>query len=123
MLLIGQLATQAMQEESRMQIDKGESKNYLERFHGVELAFIDVTNPDTEQVVALPQALLENGGTLTSKDLPFKVKVLDFGPNCEFNSFPRPYAQFPSAKGVNRGVIQTANLEIALSLRISAVKE
>ena len=59
MLLVGQLATQAMQEESRMQINKGESKSYLERFHGVELAFIDVTNPDTEQVVALPQDLLE----------------------------------------------------------------
>ena len=74
MLLIGQLATQAMQEESRMQINKGESKNYLERFHGVELAFIDVTNPDSEHVVALPQDLLENGGTHYSKDLPFKVK-------------------------------------------------
>ena len=61
--------TQAMQEESRMQIDKGESKNYLERFHGVELAFIDVTAPDTEQVVSLPQELLEKGGIHYCKDL------------------------------------------------------
>jgi len=85
MLLIGQLATQAMQEESRMQIDKGESKNYLERFHGVELAFIDVTNPDSEQVVALPQQLLEEGGTHYAKDLPFKVRILELGKNCAFN--------------------------------------
>jgi hypothetical protein len=112
MLLIGQLATQAMQEESRMQIDKGESKNYLERFHGVELAFIDVTNPDTEQVVALPQELLEDGGIHYAKDLPFKVKVLDFGPNCEFNSLPPAQKISGPAKEVNRGVIQTANLEI-----------
>ena len=72
LLLIGQLATQAMQEESRMQIDKGESKNYLERFHGVELAFIDVTAPDTEQVVSLPQELLEKGGIHYMEDLPLR---------------------------------------------------
>jgi hypothetical protein len=112
MLLVGQLATQAMQEESRMQIDKGESKNYLERFHGVELAFIDVTNPNTEQVVALPQELLEQGGIHYAKELSFKVKVLEFGPNCEFNSLPPAQKTSGPAKGVNRGVIQTANLEI-----------
>lgn len=112
MLLIGQLATQAMQEESRMQINKGESKNYLERFHGVELAFIDVTNPETEQVVALPQALLEGGGMHYSQDLPFKVKILGFGPNCEFNSLPPAREATGPAEKVNRGVIQSANLEI-----------
>ena len=112
MLLIGQLATQAMQEESRMQINKGESKNYLERFHGVELAFIDVTNPDTEQVVALPQELLEQGGIHYSKDLPFKVKVLEFGPNCEFNALPPAKKTTGPAASVNRGVIEATNLEI-----------
>ena len=75
MLLVGQLATQAMQEESRMQINKGESKNYLERFHGVELAFIDVTDAQTERVVALPEALLEQGGLHYSEDLPFSAGV------------------------------------------------
>jgi len=112
MLLIGQLATQAMQEESRMQINKGESKNYLERFHGVELAFIDVTNPETEQVVALSQALLDGGGMHYSQDLPFKVKILGFGPNCEFNSLPPAREATGPAEKVNRGVIQSANLEI-----------
>jgi len=112
MLLVGQLATQAMQEESRMQINKGESKNYLERFHGVELAFIDVTDAQTERVVALPEALLEQGGLHYSEDLPFKVRVLDFGPNCEFNSLPPANKAKGPTAGVNRGVIQSANLEI-----------
>ena len=66
MLLIGQLATQAMQEESRMQIDKGESN--LERFHGVELAFIDVTNPDTEQVIACPRNCSKRAEFTTRKN-------------------------------------------------------
>lgn len=112
MLLVGQLVTQAMQEESRMQINKGESKSYLERFHGVELAFIDVTNPDTELVVALPQDLLEQGTTHYSKDLPFKVRILEFGPNCEFNALPPAKQPSGLTAQVNRGVIQTVNLEI-----------
>jgi hypothetical protein len=112
LLLIGQLATQAMQEESRMQIDKGESKNYLERFHGVELAFIDVTAPDTEQVVSLPQELLEKGGIHYCKDLPFKVKVLEFGPNCEFNALPPAQKKTGPSSPVNRGVIEAVNLQI-----------
>jgi len=112
MLLIGQLATQAMQEESRMQIDKGESKNYLERFHGVELAFIDVTDADTEKVVSLPQELLEKGGIHYSKDLPFKVKVLEFGPNCEFNALPPAQKKTGPSGAVNRGVIEATNLQI-----------
>ena len=55
LLLIGQLATQAIQEESSMQINKGEQTNYIERFHGVELALRDVTDPDQERVVTIPQ--------------------------------------------------------------------
>ena len=71
MLLVGQLATQAMQEESRMQINKGESSNYIERFsRGWNSLFPDVTNPDTEKVVTIPQDILEKGGTIRTADLP-----------------------------------------------------
>ena len=71
MLLVGQLVTQAIQEESRMQINKGESSNYIERFHGVELALTDVTDPNQETVVSIPQKLLEKGGNISSR-LPFQ---------------------------------------------------
>ena len=66
----------------------------------------------TERVVALPEALLEQGGLHYSEDLPFKVRVLDFGPNCEFNALPPANKAKGPTAGVNRGVIQSANLEI-----------
>ena len=62
LLLAGQLFTQAMQVESRMQINKGESVNYIERFHGVKLVFEDVTDENQSKVVTIPQSLLEEGG-------------------------------------------------------------
>ena len=112
MLLVGQLATQAMQEESRMQINKGESSNYIERFHGVELAFSDVTVPNTQKVVTIPQDILEDGGTVRTADLPFKIKVKKFGVNCDFTVTPQGSNREGQAKEVNRGVGQTANLTI-----------
>ena len=77
-----------MQEESRMQINVGESSNYIERFHGVELAFSDVTDPETQRVVTIPQEILEAGGTIRTADLPFKVQVKHFGVNCDFTVTP-----------------------------------
>jgi hypothetical protein len=67
---------------------------------GLNLPFIDVTDSETERVVALPEALLEKGGLHYSEDLPFKVRVLNFGPNCEFNSLPPAN----KAKGPTAGV-------------------
>ena len=112
MLLIGQLATQAMQEESRMQINKGESSNYIERFHGVELAFSDVTNPDSQKVVTIPQEILEKGGTIRTEELPFKLRIRKFGVNCDFAVVPEGTPRSGLTEEVNRGVGQTANLSI-----------
>ena len=113
MLLVGQLATQAMQEESRMQINKGESSNYIERFHGVELAFSDVTDSDSQRVVTIPQEILEEGGTIRTADLPFKIQVKHFGINCDFTVTPEGSTRGGLVKDVNRGVGQTANLSIS----------
>ena len=54
-------------------------------FHGVELALTDVTDPNQETVVSIPQKLLEKGGNISYADLPFKIKVKSFGPNCDFD--------------------------------------
>lgn len=112
LLLVGQLATQALQEESRMLINKGGTVNYLERFHGVELAFIEVTNPNSSRVVAFPQKLLQQDGLHYFPDLPFKVRVLQFGPNCDFKALPPAIRATGPSESVNRGVAQSANLQI-----------
>jgi hypothetical protein len=112
MLLVGQLATQAMQEESRMQINKGESSNYIERFHGVELAFSDVTDSEIQKVVTIPQDILEEGGSVRFAELPFKINIKHFGVNCDFTVTPQGSNRDGIAKEVNRGVGHTANLSI-----------
>ena len=77
LLLIGQLVTQAIQEESRMQINKGEKSNYIERFHGVELVLRNVTQPDTEKVITVPQKLLIPGEVLYDPSFPLRSKFIN----------------------------------------------
>ena len=112
LLLIGQLTTQAIQEESRMQINKGEKSNFIERFHGVELALRDVTDPVKEHVVTIPQKHLENGGTLTDQSLPFTIKVHHFGVNCDFDIIEPNKPKSKIVEFVNRGVGKSANLNV-----------
>lgn len=112
LLLVGQLVTQAIQEESRMQINKGRKSNFIERFHGVELAFRDVTDPVEEQVVTIPQKLLESGGILKDQSLPFTIKVHQFGVNCDFDFVDPNKPKSEIVELVNRGVGKSANLNV-----------
>ena len=55
LLLIGQLLTGLFARETQMRIDEGQTLGYSEAPREVELAVIDVTNPDFDQVVAIPE--------------------------------------------------------------------
>src|SRR3954454_20019338 len=78
LLLLGQLGTDMLSRESFLHLREGEAKNYTEASHEVELAVIDVTEPDLDRVVAIPQHLLETQKEIRHADLPFTVRVKQF---------------------------------------------
>jgi hypothetical protein len=80
-LLLGQFLTELWQKESAMRLEIGESKNYSEDNRRNELAVIDVTDPAHNQVVVIPQALLEKGGDIRPPGLPFALRVKDYFTN------------------------------------------
>ena len=113
LLLLGQLGAQLLQVESKMVIDKGESANFISRFHEVELAFVNVSDPEKDQVVAIPQSLLEKGGTIRNPDLPFKVRIRGYGPHCDFNFKRNPQDQITGiAASVDRGAGHELRIEL-----------
>ena len=57
-LLAGGLFTDLFAVESHMQLAGGETKNYSEAARGMELAVIDGTDSDLDQVTAIPDAVL-----------------------------------------------------------------
>ncbi len=77
-LLLGQFFTEQLQVESNLRLEEGQVKNYSEGGRNTELAFIDRSNPQFDEVVALPQSQLARGGEITHPKLPFTVKVEEF---------------------------------------------
>jgi hypothetical protein len=81
MLLVGQFLTEIFQVESQMRIEVGGTKNYSEDSRKNELAVIDVTDPDKDRVVAIPESLLAKGGEIRTPLLPFGLRVENYFPN------------------------------------------
>lgn len=83
LLLVGQLVTQLFQVESYMRIEEGASRNYSESNRASELAIVDVSDPKTDMVVAVPQGVLAHKKEISHAQLPFKVKVDSFYENSD----------------------------------------
>ncbi len=84
MLLLGEFFTGILTRESQMELDEGETQAYTEHVRDVELAIIDVTDPEKQRVVAIPQQILKDTPTLSPQDnpaLPFTLKVDDWFSN------------------------------------------
>lgn len=73
LLLLGQFATDLLQVESHMRLSEGEAKFYSESSRHSELAILDTTQPDRDQVVTVPVSRLS--GTFQHEALPFAIVV------------------------------------------------
>jgi len=80
-LLAGQFMTEVFQVESMMRIEVGGTKNYSEAPRRNELAVIDVTDPDKDKVVVIPESLLAKGGEIRAPGLPFALRIEKYLPN------------------------------------------
>src|SRR5580700_7539753 len=61
LLLLGQLFTSLFQVESQMRLDQGETKNYSLSYYHDELALIDTSASDSDQVISIPDSQLYKG--------------------------------------------------------------
>jgi len=82
-LLAGGLFTDLFSVESFMRLAPGESKNYSEDSRAIELAVIDGTDAEVEQVTAIPEARLRQGGMIEDSSLPFRIAVRKFFQNSQ----------------------------------------
>jgi hypothetical protein len=81
LLLLGELISGLMQVESQMRIEEGHTSHYSESSRQVELVVMDTTNPDYNEVVAIPSAVLSDGGVIQHPKLPFQLRIRDYYPN------------------------------------------
>ncbi len=81
LLLVGELITSLLQVESNMRLEEGGTMHYSESYRNNELAILDTTSPEFNEVVAIPEAVLSDGGSIQHPKLPFQIRIRDYYPN------------------------------------------
>jgi len=81
LLLVGELLTSLWQQEYKLQLDQGQTRNYSESYRDSELAIIDASDPKWDEVVAVPEKRLASGDPIQVAKLPFRVVATTFYPN------------------------------------------
>ena len=64
-----------------MRLAQGDTKNYSDDPRLTELAVIDTTDPEYDQVTAIPEAVLRRKRTIEHPSLPFQIVVRNFFQN------------------------------------------
>ena len=88
LLLVGELLTSLWQEDFQMRLDEGQTRNYSESLRASELAIVDVTDPQWDDVVAIPAERMAKTPELQHPRLPFRVITRAFYPNAFVEQAP-----------------------------------
>jgi hypothetical protein len=83
LLLVGQLLTDVLSRETHMWLTEGQTKNYSDSSSHEELAVVDTTDPNYDDVVAFSDSLVARKGEVQNEKLPFRIRVKDYFVNSE----------------------------------------
>ncbi len=67
--------------ETQMNLEEGETTNFVHDIRTFELAVIDKTDPEQDRVVAIPRSVVLSGKSIDVPDLPFTIEVPRFVAN------------------------------------------
>jgi hypothetical protein len=81
-----------------MTIEEGKSSNFIEDNQHYELAIVDTSGSDTNQVVVIPATMLKKGGTISDPRLPVDIEVAKFMVNSDL--LDNPPTNNPITKGL-----------------------
>jgi ABC-type transport system involved in cytochrome c biogenesis permease subunit len=75
MLLLGELVTALYAAEANMTIEEGKTVNFTEDIHAMELAVIDPSPAEHDEVITVPQSQLKSGALISDAKLPFQIRI------------------------------------------------
>jgi hypothetical protein len=102
LLLVGELLSGLWQEDYYLRLDEGETKSYAESHRHNELAIVDTTDAEFDEVVAIPEALLARRRPVQHLKLPFRVVTRAYYPNASL--FMRDENGRPSLANTGAGL-------------------
>ena len=86
LLLVGQLATDLLSDESLISFREGETRAFTESHRDNELVFIASAANGQDEVVSIPEAMLAGEKEIAHAKLPFTVRVKEYRANSEIIS-------------------------------------
>ncbi|HEV3006272.1 MAG TPA: cytochrome c biogenesis protein ResB, partial [Pirellulales bacterium] len=81
LVMINEVVVWGLHVEGQMQIAERAATNYAQDTRSVELAVVDTSPPETDDVVVVPQAALLAGKRIENADLPFDVELVEYFQN------------------------------------------
>ena len=112
LLLGGQLATDLLQVESGMHLTEGQTRNYSESPREDEIAIIDTSHPDYDQVLAVPTEVLTKQKEFRDPRLPFTISVQRYFVNSGSVIPPTPTAPVLATQGLGLRATVEAKAEV-----------
>ncbi|MFO8027542.1 MAG: cytochrome c biogenesis protein ResB [Opitutales bacterium] len=109
LLLLSELLTDLVSQESQMPVDEGGRSNYSQAFRDNELVFIDRSHPDHDTVHSIPVSLLKPGERIDVPDTPLSIRTVRYFPNSNVGRAQAPVADNPADSGAaaNMNVVAT----------------
>ncbi|HYG68733.1 MAG TPA: hypothetical protein VD838_13790, partial [Anaeromyxobacteraceae bacterium] len=83
LLVFGEFVTGLLQVETQMAIREGDTVDFVESPRELELAVIDVTDPEADDVYGIPARLLARRDEIAIPGTPVTLKVHRFYPNSD----------------------------------------
>jgi hypothetical protein len=111
-LMVSEFVTGIGATEGNMIIVEGGSANFVQDSRNPELAVLTPKDDKTDEVVAVPPALLKQGGTIRHDLLPFDVEVLQYMANSSKPAKPAPDVENPANAGDGRFEVAVEKPEV-----------
>jgi hypothetical protein len=113
LLLISELLTDIVSEESQMAIDEGGKNNYSETVLENELVFIDRSQNDFDTVHTISTNLLKKGKRIAIPDSSLSVRALRYFPNSKIARAPEDSRGAPLNRTIaNKGIVERMDLQV-----------
>lgn len=102
-LVAAEFVSAVFQRESQLELTGGQpGKNYVNSPSEVELAVIDRSDPQLDEVWSIPQSLLRDGAVVQVPGRPIALRVVSFLENSRLDPAPQGQGQATAGAGVNR---------------------
>ncbi len=99
LMMLSEVLVGTMAVEGQMQIEEGRTVNFVQDIRALELAVVDHSDPNTDDVVIVPESILLAGGVIQNEKLPFDVEVVKFLKNASVRQL-KPDEHSPADKGI-----------------------